>query len=327
MAKLKVFVSSTYYDLKHVRSYVGDFIEKIGYEAVMSEKGRIAYTPESALDISCYRDAEACDLFVLIVGGRYGSAISNTDSVKLDKDFYTRYESVTRKEFDSAHSRDVPTYILVDKSVMSEYETFKKNRDNNTINYAHVDSVNIFLFLDEVLNKKRNNPVFHFEQAQDIEEWLKNQWSGHFKDMLEKKSQNQQLNSLSKQVKELKGVTNSLQRYLEEIIQKVAGVDAQQIIDSEHQKQLQEKLDSDLMGFGLISLLTKNYGLTLEEAKNIYVSSTSILNLIDNLCAASENLNRSNIIEKWSSTPDIIEEINEIRNFLGQNDLTNDLSL
>ncbi|HGF3751043.1 TPA: DUF4062 domain-containing protein [Vibrio parahaemolyticus] len=325
MAKLKVFVSSTYYDLKHVRSYVGAFIEKIGYEAVMSEKGRIAYTPESALDMSCYRDAEACDLFVLIVGGRYGSAVSDTDTAKLDEDFYTRYESVTRKEFDSAHSRDVPTYILVDKSVMSEYETFKKNRENKTINYAHVDSVNIFLFLDEVLNKQRNNPVFQFEQAQDIEDWLKSQWSGHFKDMLEKKSQNQQLNSLSKQVNELKGVTNSLQRYLEEIIQKVAGVDAQQIIDSEHQKQLQEKLDNDLMGIGLVATLVEHYGFSLEDTKNIYESSTSILNLIDNLCAKSEKLSRGNIIEKWSSEPALIEEINLIRKLLGQVNLTYDL--
>ncbi|MBE3727420.1 hypothetical protein [Vibrio parahaemolyticus] len=140
-----------------------------------------------------------------------------------------------------------------------------------------------------------------------------------------KKSQNQQLNSLSKQVNELKGVTNSLQRYLEEIIQKVAGVDAQQIIDSEHQKQLQEKLDNDLMGIGLVATLVEHYGFSLEDTKNIYESSTSILNLIDNLCAKSEKLTRGKIIEKWSSDPALIEQINVVRKLLGQVNLTYDL--
>jgi hypothetical protein len=47
MAKPRVFVSSTYYDLKHVRSSLDLFVESLGFEPVLSEKGNIAYSPDS----------------------------------------------------------------------------------------------------------------------------------------------------------------------------------------------------------------------------------------------------------------------------------------
>jgi len=39
MSKPRIFVSSTYYDLKHVRSSLEAFIERLGYEPILSEKG------------------------------------------------------------------------------------------------------------------------------------------------------------------------------------------------------------------------------------------------------------------------------------------------
>lgn len=76
MARPQVFVSSTFYDLRHIRASLEAFIERLGYEPVLSEKGKIAYDPDVPLDESCYRDAATANIFVLIVGGRYGSAAS-----------------------------------------------------------------------------------------------------------------------------------------------------------------------------------------------------------------------------------------------------------
>lgn len=132
MAKPRVFISSTFYDLKHVRSSLESFIASLGYDPILSEKGSIAYSPDVALDESCYREAKASDIFVLIIGGRYGSEASESSGAE-PKEFYDRYESITRKEYESAIERGIPTYVLLDKAVVSEYETFKKNRDNKTI--------------------------------------------------------------------------------------------------------------------------------------------------------------------------------------------------
>src|SRR6266849_10648083 len=109
MARPRVFVSSTYYDLKHLRSSLENFVESLGFDAILSEKGKIAYTPDIPLDESCYREVGNADVFVLIVGGRYGSEAS-AGKKTLPKTFYDRYNSITRGEYRSAVERDIPIY-------------------------------------------------------------------------------------------------------------------------------------------------------------------------------------------------------------------------
>ena len=78
MAKPRIFVSSTYYDLRHIRASLETFISSLGYEPVLSEKGNIAYTHDGPLDESCYREAAGADILVMIIGGRYGSERSDS---------------------------------------------------------------------------------------------------------------------------------------------------------------------------------------------------------------------------------------------------------
>ena len=221
MAKPRVFISSTFYDLKHLRSSIEGFVESLGYEPVLSEKGNIAYNPNISLDESCYHEASSCDMFVLIIGGRYGSAASG-EQQKLSTSFYTRYESITKREYETAVTRGVPIYILIDRSVYAEYGTYCQNRDNTNTKYAHVDSVNVFRFIEEILAQPRNNPVHTFERHSDIEGWLREQWAGLFKEMVSRRSEQTQLASLDSQVKELANVNTTLKRYLEVVMSQVS---------------------------------------------------------------------------------------------------------
>ena len=170
MSKPKIFISSTFYDQKHIRSYIEKFIEGLGYEAVLSEKGSIAYDPSLPLDESCYREAKNSDILVLIIGGRYGS-VASAEPDKRPKDFFHRYASITKKEYESAIERDIPVYIIVERSVYTEYQTFKKNRGAENINYAHADSINVFLLIDQILGQSRNNPIHQFDHQSEITSW------------------------------------------------------------------------------------------------------------------------------------------------------------
>jgi hypothetical protein len=100
MAKPRVFLSSSYYDLKHFRASLDIFIERLGFESILSEKGNIAYNPDLPLDESCYREAQTADIFVLLIGGRYGSEISGERRTAGHK-FFERYDSITKKEYET----------------------------------------------------------------------------------------------------------------------------------------------------------------------------------------------------------------------------------
>lgn len=41
MAKTRIFISSTFYDLKQVRADLGSFIRSLGYDVVRNEEGNI----------------------------------------------------------------------------------------------------------------------------------------------------------------------------------------------------------------------------------------------------------------------------------------------
>ncbi len=76
MAKPRIFVSSTYYDLKHIRNSLEAFIEGFGYEPVLFESGDIPFRHNAPMDESCYSEISNCNMLVLIIGGRVGSPAS-----------------------------------------------------------------------------------------------------------------------------------------------------------------------------------------------------------------------------------------------------------
>ncbi|TMP84158.1 hypothetical protein CWB73_00380 [Pseudoalteromonas phenolica] len=318
MARPQVFVSSTYYDLKHIRASLEGFIESLGYDAILSDKGRIAYDPDIALDESCYRAAKEADIFILIIGGRYGSETS--ESVDVDKSkFYERYESVTKTEFLSASKEERPIYILVEKAVYSEYETFKKNRENDSIEYAHVDSVNIFTMLDEILAKRRNNPMHQFEKHTDIENWLKEQWAGLFRELLDNRNSNKKLVSLSDKVEHLSEINSSLQTYLEEVIRTVNPDGSSEIIRAEHAKLSESQLKKEIMEVQLIESVTGHTCISYEKIVEIIKNASSMEEIADSIEELSNGSVVKNLYKYWkSSATDInLIGVNKVRKLLG----------
>jgi len=321
MARPRVFVSSTFYDLKHIRSSIENFIEDLGYEPVLSEKGSIAYNPEIPLDESCYREAQNCDIFVIIIGGRYGSPTSDENKLT-EKDFFFRYKSITRKEYESALNRDIPIYILMEKNVRSEYETYKQNRNNESINYAHVDSVNIFTFIEEILNQPKNNPIQQFEKHSEIEAWLKLQWAGLFQELIRTKKNNKELKEMNLQIEELSNINTTLKRYLEEVVTNIDQDKGQELINSETKRLKEERIRINLEDHISVRNYMSHSDKPLEYVVDIFTKSKTLNQLAKIYAEDNEEYDEGKrILTHWKSSESVVSRLNEVREILGLSEL------
>ena len=191
MAHPRIFISSTYYDLKSVRADLERYIKDRGFDPVLNERGQIPYGSDEKIEEYCYREIEHCDILVSIIGGRFGSSSSH--------DPY----SISQKEFKTAIGLGRPVYIFVEKFVLAEYETYKKNKESKDIEYASVDNVAIYKFMDEVFSLPLNKP---FETSSDITDYLQEQWSGLFQHLLRESARQKEVILLE----DLRGTVNTL---------------------------------------------------------------------------------------------------------------------
>jgi virulence-associated protein VapD len=180
MAKPKVFISSTFYDLRQVRSDLDNFIESLGYETVRNEEGDIPYGKEDALEEYCYKEIKSVDILISIIGGRFGS-----ESIR------TNY-SVSQNELKTALKENKQIYIFIEKNVLAEYETYLINKDKD-IKCKYVDDKRIYPFIEEVKSLSANNNIKGFETASDITRYLKEQFAGLFQRFLEQQTRVQEI--------------------------------------------------------------------------------------------------------------------------------------
>jgi len=171
MAIPRVFVSSTCYDLRYIRENLKYFIRTLGYEPILSEEGSIFFDPAKDVLDSCVSEVPNCQLFVLVVGGRFGAEYKGTE------------KSITNMEYNEAVKLRIPVFALVEQAVNAQYEVYftnkkNKNIDENQISYPAVDSTKIFDFIETVRHNAINNALVPFNDFSDIESYLRQQWAG-----------------------------------------------------------------------------------------------------------------------------------------------------
>ncbi len=176
MAKPRIFISSTFYDLKQIRVELDKFIDSLGYEPVRNEEGDIPYGKDEALQSYCYKEISNIDILISIIGSRYGS----TGVLKEKEQEY----SVSQLEVKTALKEDKQVFVFIDKNVFTEYETYILNKNNQNVNYKYVDNINIYKFIEEIKALPHNNNIKGFESAEDITSYLKEQFAGLFKQFM-----------------------------------------------------------------------------------------------------------------------------------------------
>ena len=202
MAKPRVFVSSTFYDLRQVREDLDQFISGLGYEAVLHETGGIPYGKDSPPEGYLNREIEMCDILICVIGGRYGTESQEQPG-----------SSITQQELNAAIENQVQVFIFVEQAVHSEYKTYSINKETDGIKYQFVDDPRIYEFIESVYKLPRNNPITPFQTATDIIGFLRNQWAGLFQRFLKDQKRLEEIRTLG-EMKSVAGTLDHLVRFL-----------------------------------------------------------------------------------------------------------------
>lgn len=220
--KPRIFVSSTFYDLKYIREDLSSFIKAHDFESIMFEDGDIGYTPGRALDESCYEMMRSADMVILVIGGLYGSPATGEE-----KDGFREYMSVTRNEFRTAVNEGIPIYAFIDAKVYSEYAIYEMNvreieEKNVNIRFSATKDINIFRFIKEI-KSIGNIVITEFTKLTQIKEFLSKQWSDMFKKYLDILKEEKNEKKLVTAVDEMKLLINKMDTMLDSIGKKVLG--------------------------------------------------------------------------------------------------------
>lgn len=218
--KPRIFISSTFYDLKYIREDLSNFIKVHDFEPILFEDGDIGYTPGQPLDKSCYEAMSGADMVILIIGGNYGSPATGESGYGFEE-----YMSVTRNEFKTAIAHGIPLYAFVDRKVYTEYGIYELNmeqfeNESEWIKFQSTKNVNVFRFIREV-KSIGNISITEFDKIIDIKEFLSKQWSDMFKAYLNILKEKQSTQKVEATVDEMKLLIRKMDVMLDTVGKKI----------------------------------------------------------------------------------------------------------
>lgn len=176
MTAPRIFVSSTYYDLKYIRTDIESFIKNLGYEPVLHEKNKVTYTQTQTLEDSCYNEISTCDILICIIGNKFGTQSESNDY------------SITMNELEQAIRDQKKIYVFIQKDVSLENRVYNLNKDIPDFKTAAADNVVIHQFINELRQKNNNFPIQDFESVSDITNSIQAQFAGLFQNLLQKEA-------------------------------------------------------------------------------------------------------------------------------------------
>lgn len=304
MAAPRIFVSSTYYDLKYVRERLERFIKSYCFDPILFESDDVFFDPSNRLDESCYKEIENCHMMILIVGGRYGSLASE----QRDK-YELQYVSITRKEYETARNKGIPVMVFVENNVYTEYKTYLANKKNipQGFKYAFVDDVRVFEFISIL----EQGAIKVFGKIDEIEHYISHQIAGMLLSYLKLLQDNKSNTDVKNAVDEIKVVSQSMQEMINSIAEQIF------IGDQNKYKDLIRKQNESLIDF-FLELVDQNIKISKsgkmfsdDVADNYAILICPIMyDTIFNKDKVQKIDNNDNIMERFNGIKEVEQDCN-----------------
>jgi len=219
MATPRIFVSSTCYDLNEIRDSLYSFISSLNYIPVFSDKNDVFYHPDMHTHDSCIKEIETCQLFVLIIGGRFGGKY-HLDTSK----------SIVNAEYSAARHLKIPIFTFIKREVYEDHRQFTHNKIQkpdlfDKFYYSAIDkqeyAIQVFDFINEVRKNDINNAIFSFEYGREIKDILLKQFSGLFYDFLWQRQKKSEFEKTEKLLTDLTVLSKKTEEIIENIYKQV----------------------------------------------------------------------------------------------------------
>jgi len=228
MASPKVFVSSTCFDLGEIREQLKRFIQSFGFEPILSENGDVFYHPDLHTHEACVNEVSNCQLFILLIGGRFGG------EYVADKD-----KSITNAEYVAARESGIPVFTYVRNGVLSNHHIYQQNKKKpfvSSIEYPAIEkqkyALDIFSFVDEVRRAPINNAFEGFDGFPDIENHLRKQWAGMFFELLRSREVKSQMDATNHLIEGISSSGAKLEELIKSLYLSSNEAEARKEIDS-----------------------------------------------------------------------------------------------
>ncbi|MBD3673095.1 MAG: DUF4062 domain-containing protein [Planctomycetaceae bacterium] len=143
---MKIFVSSTVYDLIDIRSEVAELLRSLGLSPILSDDSHSDFSPKHDANSieSCLANIAASDAVILILDQRYGPSLKNAGFE--DK-------SATHLEYERAIELGKPIHVFVRDRLEADFSIWKKNDKQSDLKLTWVEQEEFRLF--ELLSEHR----------------------------------------------------------------------------------------------------------------------------------------------------------------------------
>ena len=227
MASLKIFVSSTCYDLGIVRAQLRSFLINLGHEPIMSEYNDVLFDPRSHTHDNCAQEIKNADVVILIIGSRFGGTATPKVISALDLENLRSQSrgtkmienadkmSITQIEVLNAIESNIPIFTFIDSRVAYDHLFYEKNKNKGfleSLDFPSIEKKESAIFIFEFINylrlRSKNNSISEFSKLSDIEDYIKKQWSSLLQRLLSEQKnkivEEKRLDFLSKQIEDIK---------------------------------------------------------------------------------------------------------------------------
>ena len=164
---MRVFISSTVYDLIDIRAEVAEQLRIMGIDPVLSDDKLSDFNVQHDVNSieTCLINVDSCDEFILILDQRYGPT--------LKKYGYGDF-SATHLEYQRATKKNIPVRVYVRDRLLADFSFWKSNGRNDSLKLPWVSHKDIGLLklLDAhsplESDSTKSNWIFTFTNSVDL---------------------------------------------------------------------------------------------------------------------------------------------------------------